>query len=201
MRHLKKIVGERKSPITLNCFISGHIIPLDHWYRKPDEGTRVCGNVGHWLDLAVHILNWGLQVPNQWDIQLAYSDTNARDDDISISMTSSEGDLIVIVLTARNEPFEGINETINFQCNQTICKIDDFRDMTIWQGEKLQRKNFWPKDVGHKNAILQPFKSQQPRNYNEVMMSTLLMLHIAEMVKTGATSSQFSFSKSWDLIR
>lgn len=195
IRQLKNYVGERKSPITLSCCISGHMLAQDHWYRKPKEGTRICGNVGHWLDLAVHILSWG-ELPDNWDINLAYSNPSERDDNMSISMTSSEEDLVVIVLTSRCEPFEGINETINFQHANTICKIDDFRRMTIWQDEKLIRKRYWPKDVGHGLAILQPFQDDVKRDWNEVVYSTLLMLHITDMLRKEERASSFSFQES-----
>lgn len=180
--------------MTLNCFISGHKISPNHWYRAPEEGTRVCGNIGHWIDLAIHMLYWG-DIPDKWRITLAFSDEKNRDDDLSISMTSEEGDLIVITMTSRCEPFEGINETINFQCGQTICKIDDFRRMVVWQGEDLVMKKYWPKDVGHNLALLQPFVSTNRRDWNEVVSSTLMMLHITDMVRAGECYSEFSFSE------
>lgn len=186
-------------PITLNCFVSAHNLPSDHWYRNEDEGTRVCGNVGHWLDLGVHILSW-TKLPDQWDIQVGYSNPLETDDNISISLTSSRGDLIVIVITSRGEPFEGINETINFQQGNVICKIDDFRISTIWKNEILINKKYRPKDVGHNQSIFQPFDEGYSREWSEVVNSTLLMLHIADMVKSSITSSSFSFNASLKLI-
>jgi len=171
------------------------MIAADHWYRAPDEGTRICGNVGHWIDLAVHILSWG-ECPDKWVIQIAYSSESARDDDLSISLTSSRGDLIVIVLTSRNDPFEGINETINFQQGDVICKIDDFRSNTIWKGKSLFKSKYWPKDVGHDSALSQPFEQEENRKWSEIVESTLLMLHISEMVKNGDRDSVFSFKEN-----
>jgi predicted dehydrogenase len=199
IRDLKARVGVRRSPITLSCFVSGHLIGPDHWYRDPQEGTRICGNVGHWLDLAVHILSWG-QLPEQWHVQLAFSDPSARDDNLAISLTSGEGDLVVIVLTSRCEPFEGINETINFQCGDIIAKIDDFRGMTVWEGPTLNKKRYWPKDAGHELAILQPFREQPKRDWNEVVSSSLLMLHITDMVRRGKRASAFSFREEREAL-
>jgi predicted dehydrogenase len=194
-----KVSSEIDSAITFSCFVSGHRITSNHWYRDPEEGTRICGNVGHWIDLAVHILSWK-ECPDKWSIQVAYSSNLARDDDISISMTSSRGDLIVIILTSRAEPFEGINETINFQQGNIICKIDDFKSSTIWKGQKKYKKKFWPKDVGHNQALCQPFDKSVSRDWDEVIKSTLLMLHISEMVKKGDMLSSFSFEKSMSSI-
>ena len=112
---------------------------------------------------------------------------------IAISLTSERGDLVNIVLTARSEPFEGINETINFQQGDVIAKIDDFRSMTVWKGPSVRRFNYWPKDVGHNLAIIQPFSGIY-RDWEEVEMSTLLMLFIADMVVNAENYSRFSFS-------
>lgn len=196
--NLRTKTGSLREPMTLNCFVSGHVIGPDHWYRKPQEGTRICGNVGHWLDLAVHMLSWG-ELPDRWHILIAYSNASSRDDDLSITMTSERGDLINVVLTARNEPFEGINETINFQQGGVIAKIDDFRRMTIWKGPNIHKYRYWPKDVGHNACLIQPF-SNIKRDWKEVEMSTLLMLHIADMVISTKSSSDFSFSSEFSKV-
>ena len=198
IRLLKGYCDLVAEPMTLSCFISGHRIGADHWYRQPQEGTRICGNVGHWLDLAVHMLSW-VGLPDQWKITLVFSDENARDDDMAIALTSDRGDLVTIVLTARSEPFEGINETINFQKGSVAAKIDDFRSMTVWKGETVKRHRFWPKDAGHRLAIIQPFFAQR-REWHEVELSTLLMLYIKEMVVAGECCAEFSFAEEWERV-
>lgn len=179
--------------ITLQCTVVGHMLPADHWYRRPEEGTRICGNVGHWLDLFVHVLTWR-GMPDRLEISLSWADAREPDENLCIAMTSERGDLCSIVLTARKEPFEGINETIELQHGETVCKIDDFRRMTIWQGDRLTRRRYWPKDPGHCAAVLQPFAGATVRNWEEVEHSTLLMLHIAEMVQLRERHSGFDFA-------
>ena len=66
----RRIAG-RNLPLTLNCFIAGHRINPDHWYRNPGEGGRICGNVGHWLDLAVHLLMQRDNYPHKFSIGLS----------------------------------------------------------------------------------------------------------------------------------
>ncbi len=195
IRDLRSWCADLQSPLTLNCFISGHQLSKDHWYREPKEGTRICGNTGHWLDLAVHILSWN-ELPDRWQIVVVWSDQNNRDDDFTIVLTSERGDLISIILTARTEPFEGVNETINLQWGNTIAKIDDFRRLTVWKCKKNGSYKYEKKDLGHESAIMQPF-SDTIRDFSEVEKSTLLMLEIADMVIQGIPSRQFSFADSW----
>lgn len=192
----KNISTFSMKPFSLNFFISGHLIDPDHWYRLPQEGTRICGNVGHWLDLTMHIFSWRDTLPNKYNISISYSNINEIDDNISITFTTEYSDIVSIMLTSRVEPFEGINETINIQYDTCIAKIDDFRKMTIWNEEKLLNKNYWPKDVGHKNAILQPFNiDNYHRDWSEIEKSSLLMLFIKEMILNKETNKLFELSE------
>ena len=194
IRDLKDEITQ-KSSFTLEYFITGHKIPKNHWYRKPEEGTRVCGNMGHWLDLSIHILAWR-KVPNKFFINITYSNLDEPDDNLSIIITTDLHDLIVITLTSRTEPFEGINETINLQFADIIAKIDDFRKITIWQNEKLYKRKFFPKDVGHERAIMQPFHKNK-RNFMEIEISTLLMLFIKDMVIVRNKYLEFNLIEVW----
>jgi predicted dehydrogenase len=179
---------------SLNCFISAHIIPEGHWYRESKEGTRICGNVGHWLDLMVHMYNWRGYIPKKYNVNIAYSNGNEPDDNISISITTPEGDLASFMITARSEPYEGINESINFQYDSIIAKIDDFRRLTIWDKDKYYMKRFYPKDVGHRDSVMQPFENIN-RDLNEVISSTELMLHIAEMVNNTVSNQKITLTR------
>lgn len=180
---------------SLNFFISAHDLPENHWYRRPEEGTRICGNVGHWLDLMIHMYNWRGYIPRKFTVQINYSNKEEQDDNITISITTPEGDLASITITARTEPFEGINETINFQYDTVIAKIDDFRRLTIWDEEKLYNKKYRPKDVGHRRSVMQPFEKNN-RDLNEAIASTELMLHITEMVRNTVTEKGIELIRS-----
>ena len=185
------------SGLTLQCFVSGHQLGPDHWYRHPGEGTRVCGNIGHWLDLMVHVLNWrGL--PDRLELTLNWANDAEPDENVNLTMTSDRDDLLSITLTARSEPFEGIREVIHFQHGQTLAEIEDFRKITLWQGSRRNTLRYWPKDVGHKRAILQPFGGGGPvRNWHEVELSTLLMLRITSMVRQRERRASYSLLQEW----
>lgn len=184
----RQLTPDPSAGISLQCFVAGHVLAADHWYRRPEEGTRICGNVGHWLDLFVHMLAWR-GMPERFDIALTWADDRERDENLAIAIASDRGDLCTIMLTARHEPFEGINESIQFQHADVTCKIDDFRHMVLWQGVGLKRRSYWPKDPGHRDAIAQPFAGGSGRDWQEVVDSTLLMLHITDMVRSARRQS------------
>lgn len=170
-------------PITLTCTIIGHKLEPEHWYRIPEEGTRICGNLGHWIDLAIHLL--AARIDNfvkTFKISISYADERNFDDNISINIITNLGDLVVLVMTAREEPFEGISENIIFQQEGLFAKIDDFKRAEFQVGHKKFKRTYFPKDVGHKQAILQPFRHEK-RDLEEVFLSTEIMLYITDMVR------------------
>ncbi len=190
---IKKHVTNTSLPLTLSCFITGHFIPEDHWYRDPREGTRVCGNLGHWLDLFIYILNWSGEVVDSLEITISYSNQETPSDNFSVVICSPRGDLVTLTFSARSEPFEGVNESINFQQGNLIAKVNDHRYTQIWVDQKYISKRHWPKNVGHKNAILQPFCEKMKREWRELVVSTELMLLITDMVKNIETHRKFNF--------
>ena len=190
---VKNNISDYDSPFTLACFITGHFIADDHWYRDPSEGTRIVANLGHWIDLSVHMLSWADCLPSYLNVSISYSKSSTPSDNISVSITSSRNDLISLIFTSRSEPFEGVNETINFQQGDLIAKIDDFRVTKIWKRDQYRTYKHWPKNNGHKSCVLQPFNEDLSRSWGEVYLSTKLMLHIENMVKLTKTSSRFDF--------
>jgi predicted dehydrogenase len=179
--HLNSYISGLLLPITLNCFVIGHFITKDHWYRNTNEGTRICGNVGHWIDLSINIMNTRGLIPKMFSINISYSNVDEIDDNISISMTTEFNDLVNIIISSRSEPFEGINESIQFQSGEVIAKIDDFRKIDIWNNTQKRSFKFFPKDVGHNLAINQPFNNLK-RDISEIEISTIIMLEIKDMV-------------------
>lgn len=190
---IKQQISDFNSAFTLSTYVIGHMLNDDHWYRDPKEGTRIVSNAGHWIDLAIHMLYWKKNIPEELKIKISYSNVKTPSDNLSISMTSSNGDLISIIFSTRNEPYEGVNETINYQQGNVNAKIDDFRSIKIWKNEKIIKKNFFPKNNGHKEGVLQPFSNDKIRPWEEIKVSTELMLYIENMVQNLKQEGIFTF--------
>jgi len=193
-----KIRSEIKpvSPISLSCAVIGHFIPSDHWYRDVKEGTRVLANMGHWIDLAVHLLFFRGSFPEYLEISYIFSDGSQPSDNVSISLVSSQHDLISIFFTSRSEPFEGVSESIVFQQDSFIAKINDFRSMEVWREENYEKIVYKPKDNGHRACVLQPYKKVISRSWNELELSTRLILTIEEMAINSISKKRIYFNET-----
>ncbi|MDC0434623.1 Gfo/Idh/MocA family oxidoreductase [bacterium] len=196
IRDLQALIGPPLGGLSLSCFVSGHVLDSEHWYRNPKEGTRICGNAGHWIDLFIHLLHWRGKCPKLLRIQLLSADPAEADDNFSLTIGTEQSDVFTLMLTARSEPFEGINETINVQWTSVIAKIDDFRRMTAWRGHRRHKYRYWPKDVGHKSGVMQFFSGNRARQWSEVVISSLVMLRVTDMVRNGETLTELDVPKS-----
>ena len=188
---IRKVKNEinNKLPLNVSIYVIGHFIEDDHWYRDPEEGTRICGNLGHWIDLSIHLI---YETPiSEVKITIIYSDESMPDDNLLVVLKTSRGDIFSITLTSYSEPFEGISETINIHQRDYQVLIDDFRTACFQKNYHKEEIKYRPKDVGHKNAILQPFQKNPLRSFNEVIVSTKLMLHIKDMVQNKTIRGNF----------
>jgi len=188
-----------ESSITLNCFIMGHKLASDHWYRKPSEGSRVVGNLGHWIDLSTHLIMSRETVPKYFELTLLSANAKHKDDDFVLTIKTDLDDLIVLTFSTRSDPFEGVMENISFQNEKIIAQIEDFRKMTIWDENKKIVKRFVPKDAGHERSVLQPF-SDKKRAWRELEWSTFIMLKVEEMLQNDIKETAFNIENEIDKL-
>ncbi len=184
-------IRDCRQPLTIHAYVHGHFLPADHWYRKPEEGTRISGNMGHWIDLAVHLMSVRGVMPKTFTLTLcAATLTLPKDDNVVLVITTDFGDLVSISLNARHEPFGGIRETIEVQCNDFSAQILDFKTLHWWQGSRQGTEVYKFKDPGHA-ALVRAFLDgiSVPRNWAEVRLSTVLTLRAAGLANEDAGNS------------
>jgi predicted dehydrogenase len=188
---LRDKMRKTKQPLTMHAYVHGHFLPAEHWYRQPEEGTRISGNMGHWIDFAVHLMAARGALPETFTLTLcAASPTLPKDDNVVLVMTTDFGDLVSISLNARHEPFGGIRETIELQCGDFAAQILDFKTMHCWQGSQRETSQLKHKDVGHKATtllFLEPGGTQ--RDWQELRLSTALTLHASDLARRADSSS------------
>jgi len=187
------------SAITLNCFILGHKLDDNHWYRNPNEGSRVVSNLGHWIDLSTHLIMARDELPTHFEITLLSANDRHKDDDFVVTIKTDKNDLIILTFSTRCDPFEGVMENISFQNEKIIAIIDNFQKMTIWRDNEKIVKRYIPKDAGHEKSVIQPFLDQK-RNWQEIEWSTFIMLKIEEMMQKGIKDISFDIQNEIDRL-
>lgn|GEM_PF-116287 len=133
----------RSEPINVTCIIREDNMEPSHWYFWETEGTRIYGNLCHWIDLGVHLIRMRpveiVAIAGQ-DFQVACT-VNIRFEDDS---------LLNLVSGVVGNGLRGVQEFIDIRSGDLTMQIHDFRRMVIQRGTRQQLLRSHTRDKGHR---------------------------------------------------
>ena len=169
----------------VSMIINGHFLPENHWYRDKGQGSRVLGNLTHWIDLSLRIF---IKNGNPDSIKINIS--KGYLDDLIVVLTAKTGK-ICLSFSANCEPTDGVEEFIFWNCSQSIGNISNFRTLSYATNKAVIKKiSKAKKDVGHELASLAPLKKEN-ENSKISFMSSALALRVEEMYLADSETSEF----------
>lgn len=170
----KKLISNLGSNYSLRFVVNGHFLESNHWYRDAEQGTRVLGNLSHWLDLSYRIFSISKDV-NDIDIYLV----KGYLDDIIIMLRQSNC-TISIAFSGNSEPIDGVEEFIHWNSNVSVGFINNFKTYTSVRDKKVDKIRNFNKNVGHIATILSPFSGKEVGDQH-ILNSARLCLQVEEM--------------------
>jgi predicted dehydrogenase len=191
-RQARKLLDKVAGPVTLICRVKEVEIPDAHWYRWPKEGTRIAGNLCHWIDLAVHFLG---DRARPTEIALSPQVTAHPDEERTLTIAFDDGSVAAITATSRGDATLGVQERIELRRDQLTIEIEDYRALRAsWKGKPLARRRGL-RDKGHRAMYLETFRRAQkgerplysPR---DLFWTTTLTIRATEMARAGERSSK-----------
>lgn len=193
-RKAKALLGKAAGPITISCIVKEVGIPDGHWYRWPKEGTRIAGNICHWIDLAIYFLGIA---SNPVEMTISGSQNGYSDEERCLSVLFSDGSMVTIIATTRGDDLLGVQEFIELRRADLTIKIDDYRLMHAVQAGRTLFRETSRRDKGHAIMYLDTIKRMirnEPALYTreELRLTSLLTLKAAEMVKNDLRHSSLS---------
>lgn len=169
----------------ITMVINGHHLPADHWYRSDGQGSRVLGNLTHWIDLSLRIFVLKCNIKSL-DIQLS----KGHLDDLVV-VFSSENVKITLSFSANCEPTDGVEEFIFWNCSKSVGEITNFRKLSYITKDGVIRKiSKAKKNVGHELASLAPLKEVY-EDSSLSLKSSFLALKVEDMYLTGTEYTKF----------
>jgi predicted dehydrogenase len=192
-RQAKALVTDAKGPMTMTMLVREVEIPPQHWYRWPKEGTRVTGNLCHWLDLAIFLLDVG-PVPQEMTVS-APADPE-HDEERTFTVVFDEGSTVTIVATQRGDPTLGVQELIDIRRDDISIRIDDFRRFDATRmGRTLSRARS-RRDKGHRamyDEMLRRVRNAESPLYTlrDLEVTSRLTILATDMVRTEARRMLF----------
>jgi len=184
----KKALDGKKSPITMTCIIKELNIPLSHWYYWPSQGTRVVGNLSHWLDLGVFFIQ-----KRPVSINVISASSKFAADEVSLAVKFEDNSLLTLIASDRGNKIRGVQEYLDIRCEDLTIMIDDFLTMKVLDGGQKKVIRNIIRDKGHSQmyrSFISRVEHEQKPAYpnNDLAISTRLYLSIKDLLLSGEKS-------------
>lgn len=133
----------------INWFVAGHQINPDHWYYHNEEGGRILGNMCHWIHFSMEMIDEDHRFP----ITITPTRTEKSDSDVVVTFTYGDNSIALISFSAQGHTFEGVRERFSAQKENTLIKMDDFKEMRIDVVQNVRKIKLRKRDHGHMKSI------------------------------------------------
>lgn len=123
---------EQQKVITIS--VKEILITENHWYFWSNQGTRITGNLTHWLDLAVFWINGE-------PVEINMMASPSKDETMAVSVLFSEGSLVNITVSDKGNSLRGVQENIEVRTKAETVSIQDYTRYS------------WTSNNGSKNTV------------------------------------------------
>lgn len=144
-----RCLQQMQGPITLLCSVKELQLPEHHWYFWPSQGTRVVGNLCHWLDLACRFIDAPLA-----DLQLHGSVIDSSEE-ISLVGCYADGSQLTLVASDRGDGLRGVQEYLELRRDETTIEIDDYMRLVVRSSGHSWTHRTRLRDKGHERMYQQ----------------------------------------------
>jgi predicted dehydrogenase len=125
IRKAKAALARESGPVAISCVVKELTFQPDHWYFWPNQGTRITGNLCHWIDLAVYLIDGN---PLPVSVTLSPRMPGAElgsDEERVLTVTFEDGSLLTVLGTTRGDDIRGVQESFDIRRGHTTITLDD----------------------------------------------------------------------------
>jgi predicted dehydrogenase len=143
---LGKVLDSLDGPTRIDFTVQGYRLGRAHWYRWPDQGTRIAGNLVHWIDLGYRLV--GRPLPSWVDVSVPTDPSEAARDAIVLSVGFEDDSRITIRFSSGGDETWGMREHVRVEKKDLTAEIDDFLSLRIRRAG-LEQLHRYRRDKGH----------------------------------------------------
>ena len=193
VRRARARLRRESGPTSISCTVKELAFEPDHWYFWPNQGTRVTGNLCHWIDLAVFLIEG-----NPMPISLTMSprmrgSEPGCDEERVLTVTFEEGSLLTVLATIRGDDIRGVQEYMEIRRGRTTIAIDDLWKLRIRSEgvERYSRTLF--RDKAHSTMYREALGrvvADQPAVYpvRDMIVVSAIQIAASDLVRTDERS-------------
>jgi predicted dehydrogenase len=191
----KRRLHQEQGPSSITCTIKEITLKPDHWYFWPNQGTRVTGNLCHWIDLAVFLLH-ARPLPVSVTLSPEVSGTaGAIDEERVLAVTFEDGSLLSILATSRGDDIRGVQEQIEIHKGQTTVMIDDLWRMRVRHGGIDGSSRTLFRNKAHRDmyrTALRRFLRGEPAVYppGDMVVVSAIQIVASELARNGEVQGE-----------
>jgi predicted dehydrogenase/threonine dehydrogenase-like Zn-dependent dehydrogenase len=188
IQYLKKQL-KRNIPYSIYYQINAGFIPMDKWYQSPEQGGRIIGEVGHFVDTLQYLLDAepvGV---------FANSTTVAgmpEQDNTFITVKFSNGSSCVLAYLADGDKSYS-KEKMLITGYRTCIEFDNFKTITVYKDGKTSGKKFLQIDKGQQeemSVLIDAVKTgTMPVAFETLLLNTYTTIQAIESIKTKTSFS------------
>ena len=167
------------------------LINDSHWYFWPNQGTRITGNLTHWLDLAIFWINGR-------PVEINLLSSLSEDETFAVSILFSEGSLVNITVSDKGNSLRGVQEQLEIRAGNETVLINDYTQIIHTTKDGKQKKlNKLIRDKGHDRMykhLVKAYNSEAEIRYTkeDVLLSTVTTYYVAKMFEEGIRTLDIS---------
>lgn len=193
----RREVGRERGPATIVASIREVDITPDHWYLWPNQGTRVAGNLCHWIDLALHLLGPGAEPVSVSVSPRVSPEPTGVDAERTFSIAFDDGSAVSLVPTGRGDSIRGVQEQIEVRRGPLTVSLDDLWKLSaLRSGRPMRHRTLW-RDKGHGRMYadaLRRFDSGEPAAYplDDLRRGAEIQIAATELLLAGLPGGEIS---------
>lgn len=189
---VKELMASSKGPFVANIQITEIQLTPAHWYFAPTQGTRVCGNLCHWVDLAVYLMDCP-----PVSISIARNPVLGIDGSV-FTLHFEDGSIFTFGASDYGDGTHGVQETIRIRSEELDIQIHDYVRMSIWHKGRRHTHRAIRRDKGHARMYrvfreLMASGKDSPYTRQDLARATLAYISMVELFQSGRDSMVLDF--------
>jgi predicted dehydrogenase len=189
VRKAREALARETGPTTIACTVREVDLEPDHWYLWPNQGTRITGNLCHWIDLAIHLIG-ARAVPVSVSLSPAVGADARADEERTISVVFDDGSVAAITATNRGDDVRGVQEWIEARRGGVTARIDDLWKLTLLRDGTARTSRTPFRSKSHQAMYQEALGELESKGFGrhplrDMVVESLVQIAASEMVASG----------------
>jgi predicted dehydrogenase len=195
VRRARERLLAEAGPTTISCTVKELVFEADHWYFWPNQGTRITGNLCHWIDLGIFLLDGGpMPVSVTLSPRIPGSEPG-NDEERVLTVTFEDGSLLTVLATTRGDDIRGVQEQIEIRRGHTSITIDDLWKMRIRSGGIERFSRTFYRDKAHRTMYREALGrvvADRPPVYpvRDMVVVSAIQIAASDLVRTDRRTGE-----------